>query len=275
MMKSVKSQTLNLKLILRAIESFFYKIRFNIALYRTLHSREHNSICNKIREAIYKQILHIATVEKINLILGITKADKKEAETRLEKYWIPLLAILDEEGFYQYIVSSANRGGQAGMDKLRVNETFKLKDKKLLDAFKVRVKEAAILIDQTTKQWLVDKVLLGEEKDLASIDIAKYIRSFARDYSLIRAELIAEEEAIRAFGGIEAEFYKRNKVDFHRWLTSRDELVCKDCVANEEAGTIPVGELFPGGVVTTPQHYRCRCILLPMPKEEVKIKWIG
>jgi Phage portal protein/ParB-like nuclease domain len=58
-------------------------------------------------------------------------------------------------------------------------------------------------------------------------------------------------------------YYYRAGVTTVMWQTDPGSNICPICVENEEAGWLPVGEPFPGGMDQPPQHPRCRCALIP------------
>lgn len=53
-------------------------------------------------------------------------------------------------------------------------------------------------------------------------------------------------------------------IDDVLWMTQQDELVDDDCLENEAAGAIPLGEAFPSGHDAPPAHPNCRCYLEPV-----------
>ena len=78
-----------------------------------------------------------------------------------------------------------------------------------------------------------------------------------------RAWLIAISEVERAIGEGSLDAYIQAGVAFVRWQTRNDSKVCGTCKANQAAGPLATGSLFPGGVVAPLQHPQCRCSLLP------------
>ena len=268
-----------LKKVQQAIESFFYKIRFNIGLYNLLHNRNFYNFQNKINDALKKQILYFAKVEKINDIIGFEKAVKELTEkdllTKIKKLWIPLTAFIGIPILNSYLRRAAEKGGQIGLDKLKIDKKFKLVNKKILELVEKRTKESIELIDRTTQDWIARTIEQGLRDNLSHIEIAKLLRNNAIQSAKERSTLIAEQEAALMIGELETEVYKKNGIESYKWITSRDELVCIDCMANEEAGEVKVGEIFPGGVLTTPQHQRCRCMIMPILSKTMEITWTG
>lgn len=223
--KKIPSKTKQIKW---AIESFFYKSRVNIAVDHLLKTSQYSQFQEKVEEAIYKQILFFAKVEKIEQIFGSIDKPKEDKgqRKRLLELWIPLVAIIDDETRQDYLQWAGTQGGQTALDKVHEDYKFVLKDKKLINSLNQRAKDFPEMVDQTTQNWLIRKVsdLISQGK--SSLEIARTIRDLAKEVSGKRADGIAEHEAMLAFGLIEEEFYKKNKVKTHKWITARDEVVC-------------------------------------------------
>lgn len=86
---------------------------------------------------------------------------------------------------------------------------------------------------------------------------------FSRD----RAKVIARTETARALGHGQKGAAEQQGRDEKRWSTSGDELVSDECRSNEDIGWLPIGDPFPGGVDTVPQHPNCRCVVVYRTKE--------
>lgn len=268
-----------LRQIQRAFETFFYKVRFNIALYGALHSSEYYKFRGRIQSAIQKQILYFAKVEKIDSIVGFQKAVRDLTEKvllfKLKKLWIPLLTFITTKELASYIKWAANKGGQAGLNKLKTEDRFEIKDKKLLKKMDRRAGEVLKLVDITTQDWIARTIEEGLKNKLSHYEIAKLLRDAAKNVATERAELIAENEAALMLGELETEVYKRNGVKLKYLITARDERVCPICVADEEAGRIPIDDPFPSGYLFVPVHKRCRCFVMPVIPEVLEIIWTG
>lgn len=85
--------------------------------------------------------------------------------------------------------------------------------------------------------------------------------------SEIDAERIAITELIRAMGAAAYEVYRQAGIERVIWVTAEDASVCAECDANAAAGPRWLGDPFPSGAITPPQHPRCRCALLPYTEE--------
>ena len=78
-----------------------------------------------------------------------------------------------------------------------------------------------------------------------------------------RSDLIAITEVIRAWNAATLAAMKAAGVGYKTWQTMRDGKVCARCLANQNAGPIPVDGTFPSGDKHPGAHPRCRCWLSP------------
>jgi len=280
-MQKILPQIQQLRRIQQAIESFFYKNKFNLALYKIINSRKTVNFKKKVKEALYNQILYFAKVEKVNEIVGASGLGKavktlteKDLLERLETLWVPLYAFLDEEDVREYVLWAGEKGGQGAIGKLRVSRDFELTNKGLISMLGSLANTLTKQVDNTTKDWLARTIEQGFRDNLSHLEIAKLIRNSASSVAFERSEVIAEQEAAIAVGEVEFEVYKRNGVREVRWVTQRAENTCLECLANEEVGIVKVGEAFPDGVVAPPAHPNCACFLMPAVKE-AQVVWTG
>ena len=80
-------------------------------------------------------------------------------------------------------------------------------------------------------------------------------------FSEKRAKLIARTETTKALGQGAKEVAVIQGQDEKRWRTVGDEDVTDECQRNEDEGWIPIGDEFPSGDETIPQHPACRCVV--------------
>lgn len=102
------------------------------------------------------------------------------------------------------------------------------------------------------KDLFVSKVeALGEDADEESIEQA------LED----TAEIVSETQASTEIQGvIEQEVMDELQAAGTTMIEAVNEPdACELCVANAEAGPIPIGSAFPSGDTNTPFHHRCRC----------------
>jgi hypothetical protein len=80
------------------------------------------------------------------------------------------------------------------------------------------------------------------------------------------ARLIATTEVTRAMAAASMEAYRAAGIEKVRWIT-RSAHPCPVCLANEAAGARYLGEPFPSGSVSPPEHPNCECALIPAEGE--------
>ena len=79
----------------------------------------------------------------------------------------------------------------------------------------------------------------------------------------MRPDLIAITEVMRAWNAALLAAMKLAGVAYKTWQTMRDGKVCARCLANQNAGPIPLDATFPSGDKAPGAHPRCRCYLAP------------
>lgn len=259
----------------RAIETFFYRVRVNIALHDILNSKEHSEFKKKMNAGIKAQLIHFATTDKIDQLLEVKKVDGKPDEDsifdNINPLFLGLLVFVASDDIQRYLEYSAKRGGTSAYHLLEIDGQYVLTDsmKKLIAQ---RIPELVGFLDETTQKWLARLVARAAFGGASSYEIAKLLRDQARKIAQIRSEIIAENEAAVYLGEATLEVYKDNGVDYKRLITSRDERVCPICIADEDAGDIPLNQAFPSGRVFTPIHIGCRCFVLPVTKTPIPVE---
>lgn len=258
----------NLIQVQRSIEQFFYKVRVNIALHNVMQTSDYRAFRKQMRIAIENQILYFAKTEKVNQVVGAQKSDHT-FENLILLYPV-LQKFIDQEDFEKYLTMAGQKGVDAAINLLGNNQQYSL-DGQMKEAFLNRVDSSFSQIDNTTMNW-IDKTLRDAmDRGLSSYDTAKLLRDNAREQALMRSETIAEQEAAWALGETQLDVYKEAGVEKKKLVTSRDELVCALCLADEEAGEINANDAFPSGAVATPIHIRCRCFVMPVLREPIAI----
>lgn len=265
--------------IKRSLETFFYKVRFNVGLDTVIKSPQYSTFKKTIENALDNQILYYAKFEKINDIIGLQKATRTLDDTillkNLDTMWVPLGDLVETDEIKLFFLWVADRGGQIAVNKLGSNDAFQLTNKPLLNRVGNRVFESLEQIDATTKGWIARSVEQGLNNEYTVMEIAKMLRNESLAFSKMRSDRIAEYEATYLLGQMALEVYNRSGVEFHKWVTSRDERVCPECISNEMAGEVRIGELFPNGTMHTPAHHFCRCFTLPIVSNSITDLWTG
>jgi hypothetical protein len=138
--------------------------------------------------------------------------------------------------------------------------------------FLVENPDADMAITDTTRAKLRELVVKALSPGSEPFDLEAAIASLKDDitgsnlFSKARAALIAQAEIGMAHNRgtfaalMEAE--KSGLTILKKWTTAQDSDVCSEiCEANEEAGAIPLRQLFPSGDIAPLGHPRCRCAL--------------
>jgi hypothetical protein len=96
---------------------------------------------------------------------------------------------------------------------------------------------------------------------LAGQPIRTIIKSLQEDFmfSRQRATSVARTETALALGQGQKGAAKAQGKDQKRWVSSGD--IDDACLLNEQAGWIAIGDVFPSGDDTVPQHPNCRCVV--------------
>lgn len=107
-------------------------------------------------------------------------------------------------------------------------------------------------VNQLVAQTIEQGDSLGQLQKALREDVA-----FSRE----RARAVARTETATAQGqGARGAAIAQGR-DEKAWITQGDDLVEEDCISNEAAGWIALGDPFPTGVDTIPQHPNCRCVV--------------
>ena len=113
-----------------------------------------------------------------------------------------------------------------------------------------------------TRMSRLERVLLQALREGWSADeLAQAIRDILG--SLASALLVAISETTWASSWAAFAVYKAAGVEWVRWQTRNDSLVCFRCKSNQNASPVRLGQPFPSGDLRPLAHPRCRCSLLP------------
>ena len=219
----------------------------------------------EVEKAVDKRTEHQRTFDSHERIY--TEQDKQAVLAIIEKHMPKLKDLLGETALIQYYVYFANRGGQAALNKRRARQakkaeivaTFNLKNHAIIGKLAKRANLLIESVDQTTKKWLANQILNGEEDQLSWKEIADNVRQVIPDYYKGRAETIVKTEVAEIVNDTEQETAIRNEATTKVW-TAAGMNICDDCETNdgEEVG---INEAFPSGDDRPPVHPNCKCLL--------------
>lgn len=77
-----------------------------------------------------------------------------------------------------------------------------------------------------------------------------------------RALAAAVTEITRGSGAGSLDGYQQRQITMGRWLIDPRSKVCEACIANYNAGPIPLGSPYPSGDITAPAHTKCACAVV-------------
>ena len=123
----------------------------------------------------------------------------------------------------------------------------------------LHLSEPANIVAETRRlvgQLVADTIEKGESLNTLTANLRKN-HAFSRE----RARTIARTETARALGNGEMKAAEKQKRNRKRWFTQGDDDVSSACVLNEGAEWILIGDLFPSGAETIPEHPNCRCVV--------------
>jgi len=105
------------------------------------------------------------------------------------------------------------------------------------------------------QKYVSERIQTGEPLSTLVNDLEPY-------FGKRRAELIASTETTRAYAVANMETFRQNGVEFVRWNTANDELVCPVCRPLNGV-VVQIGAAFQNGIQHPPAHPRCRCWVTP------------
>jgi SPP1 gp7 family putative phage head morphogenesis protein len=263
-----------------SLQKYLYSAGVNIGFHTAFHNKQSVIFQNKIAKAIEKQILLIASTDKIyDVIRYKEKLDDKNILLTLGTFWLVLNNAMDKGDavILNYLIWAGGWGGQVALDKMVPDRTFVLKNELIKSQLADRMQYLIKTVDKTSQKWVADVIEKGYQAGWDTDRITLFLKENAKKIAMDRAQIITETELMNAMNLVELEAFKKNNIAKHKWITQVDEKVCAEiCMANEAAGSIKVGGEFPGGTEKPPGHILCRCYLIPILPEYIKGKlWTG
>lgn len=265
----------------QVLNKFFYATGTNVHFWAANRNKKTIAFRNKVANAIKRQILDIAEVDKISKIINRTvKAEINNTTVAVTTLWLAFheSIIGGTEAIFLFLLWAGEQGGKTAMDKMiPANQQFSLKNLEIQNQLKNRMDFLTRVVDRTTIGWVATTINDAIKQGVTSpMEITKLLRASAQEIAMERADIITETELITAMNLVEDETYRRNGIKKHRWMTSRDERVDEACLENESRGAISIGQEFPAGATIPPQHILCRCYLLPVLPEFIEQQiWRG
>lgn len=173
----------------------------------------------------------------------------------IKNEFLDSLALL---GFY---VWAFNIGGNDFLRSKKIPLKFDLRNETILQALKDKTDLLIQGLDQTTKNFIAEKIINGIESKLTTSQVADSIRDVLPETYIKRAETVAYTEMSNMINAAETETAVRNGAVHKQWITAGDDLVDEECETNEAEGWINVHDTFQSGNYRPPEHPNCRCVL--------------
>jgi hypothetical protein len=108
---------------------------------------------------------------------------------------------------------------------------------------------------------VVSRVLAGWDPDVAADELAGMLAEAVADGAY--AEALTVTQITMVAGQAALQWYLSNNVMLVRWITERDDRVCRICLTNEADDPRLPGIPFSSGDTAAPIHPRCRCAVIP------------
>lgn len=183
--------------------------------------------------------LKLLPFDELNVLRTVKSVYKRSAELAKKRY---LMIALDAyiEGYMLAMHCSRKVAEKKASES--ITEDFILE---MLDDYDP-VTLYKFELEMERKAERLAEALLASEMESSEVDKAlKYWTLQETHY----ADKSVVEGALKS--------YKDAGVKKVRWITQKDSKVCADCRKND-------GKVFPVGNVPWPEHYRCRCLLVPI-----------
>ncbi len=187
--------------------------------------------------------------------------ERKIVRQAVEEETNPLDEFLDSLVLFGFYVWAFNIGGNDFLHSKKIPLNFDLRNERVLEAIRGKTDLLIQGLDGTTKNFLADKIITGIESGLTKKQVADSVREVIPETYASRAKTVAYTEMSNMVNAAEIETAARNGAIQKRWLIVSDDLVCFECEANEDEGTINIHDYFHSGHIRPPVHPNCRCML--------------
>lgn len=233
-----------------------YDKRINVHLFNAESSDTYKTFQKNLANNLFSQVEYVAS--DIETLYVLSKAASVELLGQVGGL-VAKYELSKKLGLNLFMYWAGEQGGQAAMDKLGINGVFGLQNPKFLQYFDQSANLVITSVDNTTKEWIAEKIADGKRQGLTPFQISNNLVDQAKGISKMRAEMIVLTETAKAMNTVEMEASKAYGIQEVVWRVSRDERVCPICLPLE--GEIAkVGNLFKGGY-SQPAHPRCRCYI--------------
>lgn len=160
------------------------------------------------------------------------------------------------------VKASILTAGREIVTQVSASVAFDLLNPRVVTWMRDHAVENATLINNTVKDEVRKRLLVGVENGDSTTDIAKSIEQFFDREGEWRALRIARTEVIKGYAEGSMEGMRQSGVvRAKRWLTANDDRVEEECMHNQADGEIGLEDAFSSGHSAPPVHPNCRCTL--------------
>lgn len=191
----------------------------------------------------------------------LTEFQKRMIRQAVEEEMDSLEDFLDSLALLGFYIWAFNTGGEDFLRSKKIPLAFNLRNETILQALQGQNDLLIQGLDETTKNFIAEKIIKGIESKLTTSQVANSIRDVLPETYAKRAETVAYTEMSNMINAAETETAERNGAYQKRWVTVGDDLVDPECEANENEGWINVHDTFQSGNYRPPAHPNCRCVL--------------
>jgi len=250
-----------------------YSKGINTAIHNAEQSETYKSFETKVNSELKKQIEFVAS--DIEMLYTLSKVASVELLAQVGA-WVSKYELNKKLGLNIFLYWAGEQGGQAALDKLEINSIFGLTNPRFLEYFDQSANLTISSVDNTTKEWIANKIREGKANGLNPFQISN---SLVDDggFSKIRAERIVLTETAKAMTTVELEASKGYGIQEIIWRTSRDDRVDAICL-DLEGKQVKIGQLFNNSYNGPPAHPSCRCFIeqvIPPEWQAPANIWLG
>lgn len=184
-----------------------------------------------------------------------TDDDERQIREVVEEKSKPLSKYIKPAVIMTGYIWFANRGGQAFLDKQKINQKFDLKDAGIIQDLGNKVDLLIDTVDNTSKKWIGNQIIKGKKIGLSDVDIANKIREKIPETYKYRSEAIVRTEMAEIVNKMELETAVRNQASFKTWFAAGLR-ICPVCQEND-GEKVGINGTFSSGDSSPPIHPLC------------------
>ena len=223
----------------------------NIAIYSVLGEKESIVFEKNISQAIKKQLFDFIKLKNI-------KEDKNE----IRKSLIPFSQIYlqQNQGVFNFLSLLWEKGIKVAIEKIGYDlQKPVLRKQWIIERSNLLTQN----IDEIISNWLFNTTQKSKSYGLSSFDIVRYLSEKIDEVAQKKGEIITRDIILTTINIAEYETYRFNHIKGVSWKVVLGEENEKECLENEMAGIIKLGNNFPSGHKFPPNGAYCSCFMIP------------